>query len=261
MTEAKLTWSIWQGLLKAFAWAFTRRGFHRFAEWMGGLLPSDQEWDVAAGRYEDEKKRGEGPFLGPEDKADVAIKRAQEGPMRVGEAKGGISLHKCRDMAGNGGAGHDMVGRERNGLDDAAALGEGEIDVAEIHQVHRRGGKVLDLHHHVEIRRARPQDDARRRQIMRAKAHRIFASAGDGDPGSLRIRSAGEAGAIHFRARHFAMQDMRIPGRRHAPDRRSRSRRSAGRSRSTWPGPAAGCLCTATAGRGAPPCSGGSRRT
>ena len=33
MTEAKLTWSIWQALLKAFAWAFTDRGFHRFAEW------------------------------------------------------------------------------------------------------------------------------------------------------------------------------------------------------------------------------------
>ena len=28
MTEAKLTWSIWQALLNAFAWAFTRRGFH-----------------------------------------------------------------------------------------------------------------------------------------------------------------------------------------------------------------------------------------
>ena len=24
MTEAKLTWSIWQALLNAFAWAFTR---------------------------------------------------------------------------------------------------------------------------------------------------------------------------------------------------------------------------------------------
>src|SRR5208283_5935784 len=34
MTEAKLTWSIWQALLHAFAWAFTRRGFHRFAEWI-----------------------------------------------------------------------------------------------------------------------------------------------------------------------------------------------------------------------------------
>ena len=30
MTEAKLTWSIWQALLNTFAWAFTRRGHHRF---------------------------------------------------------------------------------------------------------------------------------------------------------------------------------------------------------------------------------------
>ena len=37
MTEAKLTWSIWQALLNAFAWAFTRRGFHRFAEWITAM--------------------------------------------------------------------------------------------------------------------------------------------------------------------------------------------------------------------------------
>src|SRR5208283_5290944 len=37
MTEAKLTWSIWQALLHAFAWAFTRRGFHRFAEWITAM--------------------------------------------------------------------------------------------------------------------------------------------------------------------------------------------------------------------------------
>ena len=37
MTEAKLTWSIWQVLLDAFGWAFTRRGFHRFAEWITAM--------------------------------------------------------------------------------------------------------------------------------------------------------------------------------------------------------------------------------
>ena len=37
MTEAKLTWSIWQALLNAFAWAFTRRGHHRFAEWITAM--------------------------------------------------------------------------------------------------------------------------------------------------------------------------------------------------------------------------------
>ena len=37
MTEAKLTWSIWQVLLNGFAWAFTRRGFHRFADWITAM--------------------------------------------------------------------------------------------------------------------------------------------------------------------------------------------------------------------------------
>ena len=32
MTEATLTWSIWQALLQSFAASFTRRGFRRFAE-------------------------------------------------------------------------------------------------------------------------------------------------------------------------------------------------------------------------------------
>jgi hypothetical protein len=37
MTEAKLTWSIWQVLLNAFAWAFTRPGFRRFIAWITAL--------------------------------------------------------------------------------------------------------------------------------------------------------------------------------------------------------------------------------
>jgi hypothetical protein len=31
MTEATLNWSRWRALLGGFAWAFTRRGFRRFA--------------------------------------------------------------------------------------------------------------------------------------------------------------------------------------------------------------------------------------
>ena len=37
MTEAKLTWSLWQALFNAFACAFTRGAFHRFAEWITAL--------------------------------------------------------------------------------------------------------------------------------------------------------------------------------------------------------------------------------
>ena len=46
MTEAKLTWSIWQALLKTFAWAFTYRGFHRFAEWITGLALNVEEHTI-----------------------------------------------------------------------------------------------------------------------------------------------------------------------------------------------------------------------
>ena len=46
MTEAKLTWSIWQVLLDAFGWAFTRRGFHRFAEWITAMAINVEEHTV-----------------------------------------------------------------------------------------------------------------------------------------------------------------------------------------------------------------------
>ena len=46
MTEAKLTWSNWQVLLNAFAWAFTRRGFHRFAEWITAMVINVEEHTI-----------------------------------------------------------------------------------------------------------------------------------------------------------------------------------------------------------------------
>ena len=46
MTEAKLTWSIWQALLNAFAWAFTRHGFHRFAEWITAMALNVEEHTI-----------------------------------------------------------------------------------------------------------------------------------------------------------------------------------------------------------------------
>jgi DDE superfamily endonuclease len=46
MTEAKLTWTIWQGLLNSFAWAFTRRGFHRFAEWITAMALNVEEHTI-----------------------------------------------------------------------------------------------------------------------------------------------------------------------------------------------------------------------
>ena len=42
MTEATLTWSTWQTLLNTFAWAFTRSGFHRFAEWITAMASTSR---------------------------------------------------------------------------------------------------------------------------------------------------------------------------------------------------------------------------
>ena len=44
--RAKLTWSIWQALLKTFAWAFTCRGFHRFAEWITAMALNIEEHTI-----------------------------------------------------------------------------------------------------------------------------------------------------------------------------------------------------------------------
>ena len=46
MTEATLTWSIWQALLNAFACCFTRRGFRRFAEWITALALNVEEHTI-----------------------------------------------------------------------------------------------------------------------------------------------------------------------------------------------------------------------
>ena len=46
MTEATLTWSIWQALLEAFACSFTRRGFRRFAEWITAMALNVEEHTI-----------------------------------------------------------------------------------------------------------------------------------------------------------------------------------------------------------------------
>jgi Transposase DDE domain len=43
MTDATLLWSIWQALLQSFAWAFTRPGHRRFAEWVTALALNVEE--------------------------------------------------------------------------------------------------------------------------------------------------------------------------------------------------------------------------
>ena len=46
MTHAKWLWSIWQALLSAFAWAFTRPSFRRFAEWITAMAINGEEHTI-----------------------------------------------------------------------------------------------------------------------------------------------------------------------------------------------------------------------
>ena len=46
MTDATLLWSIWQALLQSFAWAFTRPGYRRFAEWVTALALNVEEHTI-----------------------------------------------------------------------------------------------------------------------------------------------------------------------------------------------------------------------
>jgi formylglycine-generating enzyme required for sulfatase activity len=82
-------------------WVVTVEDAHRFAQWLGGRLPSTEQWDKAAGAYED--NRGEGPYVGSwaaAAKPDIAVGR--EAPKEVGTARDDHSPFGCRDMAGNG---------------------------------------------------------------------------------------------------------------------------------------------------------------
>jgi formylglycine-generating enzyme required for sulfatase activity/tRNA A-37 threonylcarbamoyl transferase component Bud32 len=72
----------------------------RFAGWLGGLLPSVEQWDHAAGR--DEKEPGEGPFVAPWQEGEISVNRGDQGPMPVGTAGKDRSRLGCNDMAGNG---------------------------------------------------------------------------------------------------------------------------------------------------------------
>jgi hypothetical protein len=46
MTDATLLWSVWQALLQSFAWAFTRPGHRRFAEWVTALALNAEEHTI-----------------------------------------------------------------------------------------------------------------------------------------------------------------------------------------------------------------------
>ena len=70
------------------------------AEWLGGLLPSVEQWDKAAGRFE--KNAGKGPFREDYKPGEIAVGRGDLGPMPVGTAAADVSVFGIRDMSGNG---------------------------------------------------------------------------------------------------------------------------------------------------------------
>ena len=77
----------------------TARQAHEFAVWLGGSLPSPEQWDKAAGYYD----RGDrvGPYLDLGDKkGGVAVNRGE--PKEVGGSVADVSPFGCRDMSGNG---------------------------------------------------------------------------------------------------------------------------------------------------------------
>jgi formylglycine-generating enzyme required for sulfatase activity len=82
---------------------------HCLAEWMGGRLPSRNQWLRAAGGPPFDKDRRPGPFSG--DKKDlvdlVPLDPKGEpsfglGPWPVDWGKRDVSIHGCRQMATNG---------------------------------------------------------------------------------------------------------------------------------------------------------------
>jgi serine/threonine protein kinase len=77
----------------------------RFAEWLGGELPTEQQWKIAAGLFQ--KDRGEGPFQKGRDRTDKSISVAvgrtfEQGPVPCGSMPDDESPKGVRDMAGNG---------------------------------------------------------------------------------------------------------------------------------------------------------------
>jgi hypothetical protein len=75
----------------------------KFAKWLGGKLPTRDQWDKAAGYFLDGPERGEGPYRGLWKKGSSKIAVGPHDPMKAGEAQDDVSpVYGCRDMAGNG---------------------------------------------------------------------------------------------------------------------------------------------------------------
>ncbi len=73
------------------------------ALWLGGVLPTRDQWDKAAGCYLSPEKRGRGPFQEPQNQKDpllIGIRRTE--PTTIDEPTQDISPFDIHGMAGNG---------------------------------------------------------------------------------------------------------------------------------------------------------------
>ncbi len=81
------------------------RQAQEFSKWLGGALPTCQQWDTAAGLYLPDAAQRQGPFLEEWKKSTTpgdAIAINREGTLPINEANDDISPFGCRHMAGNG---------------------------------------------------------------------------------------------------------------------------------------------------------------
>ena len=123
-----------------------------------------------------------------------------------------LVLGRRNDVGGDRGPRDDVLWREGNRLDNSRARRKCKIHVAQVHEVHRRRGEVLDLHDDVERGLAKPQDHPWGRAIIRAEAHRVTAHPRHRHPRAPRIRPVGDPGLVHFRARGFTVHSMIVAG-------------------------------------------------
>lgn len=82
------------------------------AAWLGGKLPTCDQWDTAAGFYlpSSQTKDKQGPFVGIWDKdkksqdqsLKIAVDRSETGTLPVGAASGDVTPLGFHDMSGNG---------------------------------------------------------------------------------------------------------------------------------------------------------------
>ena len=91
---------------------------HCFADFLGGKLPQRVQWLKAAGPGED--KRPDTPF--DDDATGIAVNLGKTGPWSIHQGDRDVSIHGCRQMAGNGKEWTRTIHNEGIGKDEEIPL-------------------------------------------------------------------------------------------------------------------------------------------